>query len=404
MFKILSKKYLFSFKNASQILTNSNFRCGLSGHVKIDKLNDVYLSSQLHRDIFDTIKFERERALIFLADNPEYLKDNRRRRFRAGFHTQIRYLTSRALWNNILHPGLYWSRIVIYILLDLVIASMFTRSIDIKDEYKAGMIFFVQSYLVIMTVAALPYLILARPVFCKERANGLVSVTPYVLSTLIAMIPGVMLATLISALLIFVITGLESFGWFFYILFCTLLCAESIMNLVASLTNQFIVGLAIGAGIYGIFMINAGFLLPSHAIPEEWFTGWRVFHHVAFHKYSLRSLMHNEFSHPKYFINDTLHCGGQALPGDLVPDVNGSGSVGDAHRFTTQHPSFGHASLPRHDQNESAVSVPRCSPILERYKWQDESPLSDTFFILLYTALIQMVLLMVTYFKHTGRR
>jgi len=283
-----------------------------------------------------------------------------------------------------------------------VIAAMFTRSIKIIDEYKAGMIFFVQSYLVILTVAALPYLILARPVFCKERANGLVSVSPYILSTFVAMVPGVMLATLVSAFLIFVITGLESFGWFFYILFCTLLCAESIMNLVASLTNQFIVGLAIGAGIFGIFMINAGFLLPNHEIPNEWFTGWRLFHHIAFHKYSLRSLMYNEFSHPKYLMNAT-ECAIPVAPGELgdIPEWNPQlttvqpGLMTGVDEETPVNPAGGPASL---------VPIKAFSPILQRYQWQEESPVYDTFFILLYTLLIQMVLLLVTYFKHTGRR
>ena len=365
--------------------------------MKIDKLNDVYLSSQLHRDIFDTVKFERERALQFLHENPRYLEDNTKHRFRAGVVSQIRYLTTRALWNNLLHPGLYWSRIVIYILLDLIIAAMFTRSISIKDEYKAGMIFFVQSYLVIMTVAALPYLILARPVFCKERANGLVSVTPYILSTFIAMIPGVILATLVSAFLIFVITGLESFGWFFWILFCTLLCAESIMNLVASLTNQFIVGLAIGAGIYGIFMINAGFLLPSYEIPNEWFTGWRLFHNIAFHKYSLRSLIYNEFKNPKYLINAT-GCDILSVPGNEAFDPNMP--PGDSQMSTAAPGIDDYASVPP-VPNDSQMLY---SPILHRYRMEDESPGFDTLFILMYTALIQMILLLVTFFKHTGRR
>ena len=110
---------------------------------------------------------------------------------------------------------------------------------------------------------------------------------------------------MLSSFLLVVITGLENFGWFFCIIFCMLLCAESIMNLVASLTDEFIVGLAIGAGIFGIFMINAGFLLPKDEIPNNWFTGWRLFYHIAFHKYSLRSLIYNEFSHPKYFVNST---------------------------------------------------------------------------------------------------
>ncbi len=366
--------------------------------MKIETLNDVYLSSQLHRDIFDRIKVERGRAEEFLKDNTHRSSELQAiPRFHAGFLLQIRHLTNRALWNNIRHPGLYWSRIVIYILLDLVIAAMFTRSIEIEDEYKAGMIFFVQSYLVIMTVAALPYLILIRPVFSKERANGLVNVTPFVLSMFFAMVPGVMLATLVSAFLIYFITGLVSFGWFFWILFVTLLCAESIMNLVASLTNQFIVGLAIGAGIFGIFMINAGFLLPSHEIPSEWFTGWRMFHHIAFHKYSLRSLMHNEFSNAKYFTNESIF----SIP--PIPDyeMDSSSEVGlsGSGGVSPQIPDMSGTGTPPPPPPNIFVS-----PVLARYRMEDNTLLTDSLFILLYTALIQVILLLVTYVKHTGRR
>ena len=169
----------------------SNSKGCFSGQVKIEKLNEVYTGSHIHQEILKIVESEKERSSQLILDNPRYLQDSHKTRFTAGIFSQLRYLTARALWNNLLHPGLYWSRIVIYLLLDLIIAAMFTRSNDIHDEHKAAMIFFVQSYLVILTVAALPYLILARPVFCRERANGLVSVLPYILSTFIAMIPGI---------------------------------------------------------------------------------------------------------------------------------------------------------------------------------------------------------------------
>ena len=54
----------------------------------------------------------------------------------------------------------------------------------------------------------------------------------------------------------------------------------------------FMVGLALGAGVMGLYMIVCGFfLLPSH-IPDGWY--W-VHRYVSFHTYSFTIFMKNEF-------------------------------------------------------------------------------------------------------------
>ena len=204
------------------------------------------------------------------------------------------------------------------------------------------------------------------------------------------MIPGVILAILVPA---FFIMGLESFAGSSGSYFA--LCAESIMNLVASLTNQLIVGLAIEAGIYGIFMINAGFLLSSYEILKEWFTGWRLFHNIACHKYSLRSLIFNKFKNPKYLIN-AAGCDILSAPGNEALDPNMP--PGDSQMSTAAPGIDDCASVPP-VPNDSKMLY---SPILHRYRMEDESPGFDTLFVLMYTALIQLILLLVTFFNHTG--
>ena len=146
----------------------------------------------------------------------------------------------------------------------------------------------------------LPALILIRPVFTKERANGLLDTAPYVIATFLSMTPWVLSAAVLSGVIISLIVDLNNFLWLIAILSATLLCAESMINLIASITDQFIVGLAIAAGIYGAFMINTGFILPHHFIPEEYSFG-KLIHHVSFHKYSFRSMLFNEFRDEKYY-------------------------------------------------------------------------------------------------------
>ena len=161
-----------------------------SGHAQIEKLSEVYARSDIYQEILKTVQSEKEPSSQIVHENPGYQQNSNKSRITAGFFSQLRYLTAHALWINLLHPGLYWSRIMVFVLLDLIVAAMFNRSNKIKDEHKVAMIYFNQSCHVLLTVAALPYLILARPVFCREQANGLISAHPYILSTFFAMVPG----------------------------------------------------------------------------------------------------------------------------------------------------------------------------------------------------------------------
>ena len=86
-----------------------------------------------------------------------------------------------------------------------------------------------------MFLQGLPGLILVRPVFIKERANGLIDTAPYVIATFLAMTPWVLSAAVLSGVIIALIVDLANILWFIAIISATLLCAESLVNLVASI-------------------------------------------------------------------------------------------------------------------------------------------------------------------------
>ncbi len=56
---------------------------------------------------------------------------------------------------------------------------------EIELRERMAMVFFVASYHIILTIAALPFLVKALPIFVKERSNGLIDTGPYVISVLI---------------------------------------------------------------------------------------------------------------------------------------------------------------------------------------------------------------------------
>lgn len=62
----------------------------------------------------------------------------------------------------------------------------------------------------------------------------------------------------------------EGFFYFLLDLFLALVVAEGIITAISAVAPSYIVGIAVGAGLYGMFMINQGFFLRADNIPGWW--------------------------------------------------------------------------------------------------------------------------------------
>ncbi|KAL7679405.1 hypothetical protein Plhal304r1_c080g0166401 [Plasmopara halstedii] len=51
------------------------------------------------------------------------------------------------------------------------------------------------------------------------------------------------------------------------------------------------IGIALGAGVFGMFMLCEGFMIPSASIP----TYWKFGYYLAFHSYSFESFVFKQF-------------------------------------------------------------------------------------------------------------
>ncbi|KAE8909314.1 hypothetical protein PF002_g26530 [Phytophthora fragariae] len=65
------------------------------------------------------------------------------------------------------------------------------------------------------------------------------------------------------------------------------------MHVIGAAVPHYIIGIALGAGIFGMFMLCEGFMVPRHAIPDYWL--WAYY--VAFHSYSFQSFVYEHFVH-----------------------------------------------------------------------------------------------------------
>lgn len=68
---------------------------------------------------------------------------------------------------------------------------------------------------------------------------------------------------------------------------------ESMMMAIAPLVPHYLMGIAAGAGLLGIFMLTCGFFQPASQLPRP--VLYYPLHYLAFHTYSFYGFMKNEF-------------------------------------------------------------------------------------------------------------
>ena len=100
---------------------------------------------------------------------------------------------------------------------------------------------------------------------------------------------------LICSSIVYWLVGLTSAADRFFIftanLFMSLWVAESIMVLIAAVIPYFIVGIAVGAFLFGAFMCVQGFFIP---LPQVgWWWRWMQF--IALHYFSFANFMTNQY-------------------------------------------------------------------------------------------------------------
>jgi len=175
-----------------------------------------------------------------------------------------------------------------------------------------------------MSVAVLPFFVMQRSIFTKERCNKAYAVPEYCLSKFIVSLPGVFVIALVPSLLIVFPALLNGFGVYLATLFLALLVAEAFMALIASLVPHYIVGIALAAGLFGFFMLCCGFFIVKDDIPPYLIWGF----YLAPHTYIFRLFMYNEFEPINNFNSAQFEDGDAVLEYYSMENTNVGANMG----------------------------------------------------------------------------
>ncbi|MQL72182.1 hypothetical protein Taro_004566, partial [Colocasia esculenta] len=217
---------------------------------------------------------------------------------KAGFLMQAFTLTKRSFVNMSRDFGYYWLRLLIYIVVSICIGTIY---FNVGTSYNSIMArgacaSFIFGFVTFMSIGGFPSFVEDMKVFQRERLNGHYGVVAFVVSNTLSAMPFLILITFISGTICYFMVSLHP-GFVHYLFFVLALYAsvtvvESLMMTIASVVPNFLMGIIIGAGIQGIFMLVSGFFRLPNDIPKPF---WRYpMSYISFHFWAQQGQYQND--------------------------------------------------------------------------------------------------------------
>ena len=276
---------------AEYFMTFLNTDFSFNQQTDLDKINQIYSKSCQNEVLLQEIDQVRRNPRGCGSSSVVH---------KSNWFVQFYYLTKRNLKNCALNPGIFWFRFFIYLLLSLVVGTLYYRGNEkIDDIMLTNVLCFFVAYTIYMSVCMLPFFMMQKPVFVLERSSGMIDVFPFVVSNFISCLPSVALISITTALTVFYLISLAGNFWYFSVnLFLSLVCAEGFMHVLSTTTPHYIIALSAASALYGMFLLCEGFFLPKSLLPE-YLDG---FYYGAFHTYAYEVFLFNQFSDTNRFI------------------------------------------------------------------------------------------------------
>jgi ABC-type multidrug transport system permease subunit len=197
----------------------------------------------------------------------------------------------------------YGIRIAMYLGLAILMGTVFLR-LKTEQAYIQPLInaiFFGGAFMSFMAVAYVPAFLEDLNTFRQERANGLVTPLSFMIANFVIGLPFLFIISLLFSIITYWMSNFRPsasafFTWVLW-LFLDLVAAESLVVLVSSIFNIFVVALATTAFANGLWMCVNGFLVPMDILNPFW---KYVFHYIDYQAYVFQGMMVNEFGRRSY--------------------------------------------------------------------------------------------------------
>jgi ABC-2 type transporter len=241
-------------------------------------------------------------------------------RYRRGFIQQTVVHMSRTFHDAVRSPAVIVFRSIMYLAVGMMIGvAWFRIPREISRVFElTTMPFFTTSLLLYLSLSVLPAYVNEKVIIDNERIGGGYSSASYLLGHLVVEVFYLGLLVCGFSALVYTMCGLHptfSRGLFFAItIWASLLAAESMIILLATIASHVYIGTAVGMFIFSLFMTVQGFLIPAKYVP--WPLRWVEY--VAVHTYTYAALLLNEFQGRKYIsFSNTFPVTSYETPGDL---------------------------------------------------------------------------------------
>ncbi|XP_004234313.1 ABC transporter G family member 11 [Solanum lycopersicum] len=216
----------------------------------------------------------------------------------ASFFMQAYTLTKRSFVNMSRDFGYYWLRLVIYLVVTICIGTIY---LNVGTGYssilaRGACASFVFGFVTFMSIGGFPSFVEDMKVFQRERMNGHYGVFAFVVSNTLSAMPFLILITFLSGTVCYFMVrlhpGFTHYLFFVICLYASVTVVESLMMVIASVVPNFLMGIIIGAGIQGIFMLVSGYFRLPNDIPKPF---WRYpMSYLSFHFWALQGQYQND--------------------------------------------------------------------------------------------------------------
>ncbi|KAG2664316.1 hypothetical protein I3760_16G077000 [Carya illinoinensis] len=216
----------------------------------------------------------------------------------ASFLMQAFTLTKRSFVNMSRDFGYYWLRLLIYIVVTICVGTIYY---NVGTGYtsilaRGSCASFVFGFVTFLSIGGFPSFVEDMKVFHRERLNGHYGVASYVIGNTLSAMPFLILITFLSGTICYFMVhlhpGFERYVFFVLCLFASVTVVESLMMAIASIVPNFLMGIIIGAGIQGIFMLVSGYFRLPNDIPKP---VWRYpMSYISFHYWAVQGQYQND--------------------------------------------------------------------------------------------------------------